>query len=160
MKNYIIREAKIEDLKKIQELSQELIEFEKNMTKNEYLVSMNWALSNKGYENYKKNIERENDFLYVVCINENIIGYMTCWINNKKDWDKYSTLEIGNIYVKEKYRGKGIGTELINTAKKICKEKDIKYMQLKVLSDNSSAINFYRKNGLFDYILTQYVKIE
>lgn len=42
---------------------------------------MNWALSEQRYKNYKSNIEQ--DCVYIVCFDDEIIGYMTCWINKK-----------------------------------------------------------------------------
>ena len=154
---YIIREAKIDDLKRIQYLSQEFIEYEERIVKNEYMTSLDWALSDSGYENYRKNIL--NDYLYVVCIDEEIIGYMSCWINKKEDWDKHRVVEIGNIYVQEEYKNHGVGTDLINIAKKICKDNNIKFLEVKVLYDNVSAQKFYEKNNLNKYMITQYLEV-
>ena len=95
----------------------------------------------------------------VVCVEEEIIGYMTCWINKKQDWDIYITLEIGNIYVKKEYRNNGIGSKLIEKAKNICRENEIKFMEIKVLYDNESAKRFYKKHNLKEYMITQYLKI-
>ena len=44
---------------------------------------------------------------------------MTCWLNKKQAWDKYRTLEIGNIYIQEQHRANGLGTKLINIANEI-----------------------------------------
>lgn len=155
--DYIIRNAKLSDLKTIQNLSQEFIEQEKEIVKGEYMTSLNWATSDAGYQNYKRNIE--HDYLFVVCVEDEIIGYMTCWINKKQDWDIYKTLEIGNIYVKKEYRNNGIGSKLIEKAKNICSENDIKVMEIKVLYDNESAKRFYKKHNLKEYMITQYLKI-
>ena len=158
MDNFIIRKAQIADLSVVQKLSQDLIQYENGIVKEDYLVSLDWALNQDGYNNYKSNIE--NDYLYVACKKNDIIGYMTCWINKKKPWDKYDTLEIGNLYVKEEYRNLGIGTRFIEIAKKICKDKNIKYLELKVLSENKSAREFYKKMKFSDYIITEYIKIK
>jgi len=157
MENYIIREAEISDLKRIQELSQEFIEHEEKLVTTEYMTSLDWALSNAGYENYKRNIE--NDFLFVVCIEDKIIGYMTCWINKKQEWDKHKTVEIGNLYIQEEYRNKGIGTKLIEKAKNICKQNNIKFLEVKVLYDNELAKKFYEKNNLKKYMITQITEV-
>ena len=157
MENYIIREAEISDLKRIQELSQEFIEHEEKLVNTEYMTSLDWALSNAGYENYKRNIE--NDFLFVVCIEDKIIGYMTCWINKKQEWDKHKTVEIGNLYIQEEYRNKGIGTKLIEKAKNICKQNNIKFLEVKVLYDNELAKKFYEKNNLKKYMITQITEV-
>ena len=131
MNNYIIRLAKTEDIKTIQQLSQELIDYEKNKTNKKYMLNMNWVLTEFGYNYYKLNIE--HDWIYVACSDDTIIGYMTCWINKRKPWFKYDVLEIGNLYIKKEYRGLGIGTQLVNKAKKICKEKEIKFLKIGVL---------------------------
>lgn len=46
---------------------------------------------------YEKNIEKEKEYIYVVCYKNEIIGYMTCWVNKQEKWDKYKTFEIGNL---------------------------------------------------------------
>ncbi len=157
MNDYIIRLAVEDDLKRVQELSQELMEYEKSITKREFMFNLDWALTGEGYENYKSNISR--DELYVVCIDDKIIGYMTCWINRRLPWLAYKTMEIGNLYVEPEYRGKGIGTELINKAKELCKENDIKYLKVEVTADNEQAKEFYKKNGLYSYTIEQYYEV-
>ena len=158
MNDYIIRKAELQDIERIQELSQEFIVQEKEKINGEYMTSLEWALTNDGYENYKRNIE--NDWIFVVSHNEKIIGYMTCWINKMQKWDKYKTLEVGNLYIQEVHRSNGLGTRLINIAKDLCKENNIQYLEVKVLCDNEKANNFYKRNGLNAYMLTQYAKID
>lgn len=157
MEDFIIRRATEQDLTDIQRLSQEFIEYEKSIATKEYMINLNWALSQDGYNNYKANINR--DYVYVVCDKDIIIGYMTCWINKQQPWDKYKVFEIGNIYIKEAYRRKGIGTKLINIAKSICKENDIKFLKISVLEDNKAAFKFYEKNGLYKYLIEQLTEI-
>lgn len=158
MKDYIIRLATIEDVKRIQQLSQELLEFEyKNSTK-PYLYNMNWALSEDGYNNYKANVE--GDWIFVACVDGIIIGYMTCWINKKKPWTSCDIFEIGNIYIQSDYRGEGIGTDFINKAKELCKERQIKHLKVDVMANNKEARAFYAKNGLYDYSIELYTQID
>lgn len=158
MGDYIIKRANVEDIKRIQELSQELIVYEKEKIDNKYMTSLDWALTKDGYENYKQNIE--HDWIFVVIHNKKIIGYMTCWINKMQKWDQYKTLEVGNLYIQEAHRSNGLGTKLINIAKNLCKENNIQYLEVKVLCDNEKARNFYKRNGLNAYMLTQYAKID
>ncbi len=155
--DYTIRLAVEEDLKRVQELSQKLMEHDKGITKNEFMFSLNWALTDEGYENYKSNISR--DELYVVCVDDKIIGYMTCWINRKQPWQAHKTMEIGNLYIEEGYRNMGIGTALINKARELCKKNEIKYLRIEVNADNEKARAFYRKNGLFESAIEQYLEI-
>lgn len=157
MSDYTIRLGTEDDIKTVQILSQKLMEHEKNISKHEFMYNMDWALTEKGYENYKSNVSR--DELYVVCKDEKIIAYMTCWINKQLPWLAHSTMEIGNLYVEEEHRGNGIGTLLLNKAKELCKEKEIKYLKIDVTADNEVAKSFYKKNGMYDYLIEQYTEI-
>ncbi len=56
-------------------------------------------------------------------------------------------LYIHSIVVKEKYRGKGIGTLLLNYAKKLKEEKEIDTISLHVDDKNKNAVKFYKKFG-------------
>lgn len=157
MINYTIRLATMDDIRRIQELSQELIEYEKINSTKKYLYNMNWALSEDGYNNYKANIE--HNWIFVACVDEQIVGYMTCWINRKKPWLEYEELEIGNLYIQKDYRNIGIGTELIKNAKKLCKDNGIKFLKVAVLEDNKEAQRFYQKHGLYKYSIDQYIEL-
>ena len=158
MNEYLIRLAEAEDIERIQQLSQELMEYEKNNSTKEYMFNMNWALTEQGYNNYKSNIE--NDWIYVACVDNEIIGYMTCWIDRKRSWLEYDVLEIGNLYIQKEYRRLGIGTELINNAKSLCKDNGIRFLKIEVLEDNKEAQRFYKKHGLYNYAIEQYAEIE
>lgn len=157
MSDYIIRLAVEEDLKRVQVLSQELMEHEKKLATKEYMFNMDWALTEEGYENYKSNISR--DELYVVCIDNKIVGYMTCWVNRKMPWQAHKVMEIGNLFIEEEYRNMGIGTALINKAKELCKKNEIKFLKIDVTADNEKAREFYKKNGLFASAIEQYLEI-
>ena len=156
--NYLIRLAEENDIQKIQQLSQELMEYERKDSTKEFMFNMNWALTEQGYNNYKSNIK--NDWIYVVCVENKIIGYMTCWINKKRPWLEYDVLEIGNLYLQKEYRRLGIGTALINKAKSLCKENGIKFLKAEVLEDNKEAQKFYKKHGLYNYAIEQYAEIK
>ncbi|MBR2704548.1 MAG: GNAT family N-acetyltransferase [Clostridia bacterium] len=157
MKDYIIRLAVEDDLKRVQELSQELMEHEKRLATKEYMFNMDWALTEEGYENYKSNISR--DELYVVCVDNKIVGYMTCWVNRRMPWQAHKTMEVGNLFVEEEYRNMGIGTALINKAKTLCKEKEIRFLKIEVTADNEKAQSFYKKNGLYASSIEQYYEV-
>lgn len=122
------------------------------------MVNLNWTLSEDGYTNYKENIEKE--YIYVVCYKNEIIGYMTCWVNKQEKWDKYKTFKIGNLYVKKEYQNNGLETKLVNKAKELCKGNDIKFLKIDVLEDNKEAQKFYAKNGLYKYGIIQFAEIK
>lgn len=72
--------------------------------------------------------------------NNKIIGFL----NYDSIYDK---AEIEYIYVDPLYRKSGIATKLFNKMLEDLDKKNINSITLEVRSDNTSAINFYEKNG-------------
>ena len=72
--------------------------------------------------------------------NNKIIGFL----NYDSIYDK---AEIEYIYVDPLYRKSGIATKLFNKMLEDLDKKNIDSITLEVRSDNTSAINFYEKNG-------------
>ena len=64
---------------------------------------------------------------------------------NREFWN--SRLIITQLLVREDRRGKGIGTLLVENAKKIAAEEDFRMISLETQSCNVPAIEFYRKCG-------------
>lgn len=56
-------------------------------------------------------------------------------------------LEIEKLYFLTKYQRKGLGRELISTARLLAKELDMDVIWLGVIDTNASAISFYERNG-------------
>jgi ribosomal protein S18 acetylase RimI-like enzyme len=54
---------------------------------------------------------------------------------------------IYDIFVKEEYRGKGVGTTLLEKAESYCREKGYPRVGLMVSTDNQLALKLYTKMG-------------
>ena len=127
-----IRKATVDDIPAIFGLIQELAVFE------------------NGLENVTNSVEQmkaEKDFFdcYVAENNGEIIGmalyyfvYYT-WVGK--------ALYLDDLYVKEAYRGKGIGKKLMQKMMEVARDEKCHRMRLQVLNWNSKAIDFYRKTG-------------
>lgn len=74
---------------------------------------------------------------YSVLENDKIIGFAMCRFLKTKN-----LLSIDKIGVHPDFRGKNIGTKIINDIK-----SNYKYIRIDVVSENTNAINFYKKNG-------------
>ena len=87
--------------------------------------------------------------IYIAKFNDEIIGYIMFDIiektNNIMRYRKQ--LNIDAICVDEKYRGKGIGTDLLNYTKEIAIENNCTDMYLAVNEENKRAIKCYEKFG-------------
>ena len=55
------------------------------------------------------------------------------------------TIEIRRVYVKKRYRRKGIAYKLIKQLEKLAMEENFKYAVIETGKDNEAAINLYRK---------------
>jgi len=65
------------------------------------------------------------------------LGY-DAWNNRMRVWE---------VLVKEEFRGKGVGTLLMDHAVKVAKEKGARMLVLETQTGNIPAINFYLKYG-------------
>jgi ribosomal protein S18 acetylase RimI-like enzyme len=66
-------------------------------------------------------------------------------IAEKRDWNR--SMWVWDFHMDADYRGKGIGTKLMNTLAKNAKEAGLRVMVCETQNTNVPAINFYRKVG-------------
>lgn len=75
-----------------------------------------------------------------------VAGYVSyTW--NYSIWLGGDYMNIDDLFVWEKYRGKKIGELLMQKAKEICKRKNIERIRWEVQKDNIGAIKFYKRLG-------------
>ena len=132
----IYREGSKKDLEAVFELIKELAKFENAESK---LINKLDQMIEDGFN---------DEPLYKILIaekNNNVIAILIYYF-------KYSTWKgkvfyVEDFIVKEGYRGKGIGKNLLNYAKKIAKKQNCRGISLQVLDWNINAIDFYKKNN-------------
>ena len=77
-------------------------------------------------------------------------GQNVGWIElGYQKWN--NTMRVWEFLVKEEYRGRGVGTALMDMAARIAREKEARMLVLETQSCNVPAITFYLKFG-FDLI--------
>lgn len=84
-------------------------------------------------------INNHRSVLFGAIVDGNIAGYV-CLIRGKK------AVLIYSIAVGEKYRGKGIGTKLLEAAEKYALDTGLNVIQLEVRC-NSRAVELYQRRG-------------
>ena len=137
--------SSIEEAKECDKFLTLLIQDEKKYnenTKDDYIVD-NW---------YSSFIDKDDSQLFIAVNDNEIVGYIYVKIITTSDSSDISTeASISGIYVKENFRKQGIGTKLINEARKWCINKGVTYLKLNVLEGNSTALNLYKKLGFNDF---------
>ncbi len=98
-------------------------------------------------EDYQQEVERGNSFLAGVRIDDNLVGFIAVRIylsetNNNSD---YSEADILNIGVLESFRGKGIGSLLLDEFLDKAQKLKIRNVWLEVRKSNLEARSFYRR---------------
>lgn len=91
-------------------------------------------------EHYEQIIS--NGFCYGVYTKNEMIGIA---LAEKEDWN--NSLWIWEFHIAKKYRGKGLGTKLMNKIEEIAKDNHLRIMICETQNTNVRAIDFYRKIG-------------
>ena len=106
------------------------------------LLKLNLSLD---YSSIKSIENDKNSMIFVAQLNDDIIGYINYSIGCDINYNK--TLFINNIVVEEKYRGLGVGHQLILEAEK--NAKGYNAVQLVALNNNyiEEEVEFYNRQG-------------
>lgn len=115
----------------------------------------------KYFDALLKNIDANDGIIYVAEVDGNVAGYIMGKIEEFSDVDsqnKYPTVQgyIEGLFVDEKYRSKGISTQLIQSMEKYFLSKGCKHSSVACIAVNEAARRLYEKNGYgeqyIDYI--------
>lgn len=153
----MIRKATINDIPAIGKLYREQYE---EMSK---LIPDFIKEEDQSTEFIENTISNENSDILVCEIDDIIIGFILLQAKQRPDFSfivpgKYCY--IMDLIVTEKYRNNGFGTELMNSAKIWAKEKDCRFINLEVLTNNPKAIALYEKLGFIPKAQEMYCWID
>ncbi len=99
-----------------------------------------------------KKIKSENGKIVVALDNKKIIGFAVGIIERQTELDEIANgyVKCGSIlelFVKDTYRDKGIGKELVNKLESYLKESDCTKINLEVIHSNKDIVKFYNHIG-------------
>lgn len=95
------------------------------------------------YNDFLTSIEDNNNIYLVVELGQEIVAY--CGL-----WGVAGEGQINNVAVKEEYRKKHIGYEMLNKLLEYGQSIELKEFTLEVRSSNTGAITLYHKLGFKD----------
>lgn len=149
----VVRKAELKDTKDANNLLTLLIRNEKQYDPS---INENCVISRF----YEDMISNDSNILLVAEIDNKIIGYLYGYIvdNGNTYLDKVSKLDA--LYIIKEYRKNKIATKLINEFKSWSLKNGVKYIELQVLNDNTSAVNLYKKEGFRSFKSTLINKIQ
>ncbi|SEQ40029.1 GNAT family N-acetyltransferase [Natrinema salaciae] len=103
---------------------------------------------------------RVTDGLLVARLEGDIVGFASVSIERGSlELDTTRGL-LSNIYVEPAYRGRGIGTALLEAAEESLSRQGAEELLLEVMANNESARRFYRHNGYDEFRVTMARSLE
>lgn len=140
-----IRKAELNDLDEVLEVLNEL-----------YHGEIQYDIFSKLY---KERIDNENSCYIVAIDGDKIVGVLISEITHQLHRTKKSSF-IEDLVVREEYRNKGIGKQLVEAAIKYAKQLECEVIELTSYITNEKAHRFYERNGFekHSYKFKQYLK--
>ncbi|EZH72008.1 GNAT family acetyltransferase [Aquimarina atlantica] len=145
--NYVIRDAREEDMTQVLGLIQELAIFEKEPDAVEITVE---ELIREGFGDHPL------FHCFVAEVKDEIVGIALVYYRFST-WQGRS-VHLEDLIVKESMRGTGLGSALYKEVLKYAQSKGVRRVEWVVLDWNTAAIDFYEKSGaklLKDWYLVQ-----
>jgi len=152
-----IRKAKLKDVSQI-------VDFAVDLLNHHEKFDPNYAPAKNVKKVYKKWITRcihsNNRHLIVAEDNDNIIGYALAETSTKPPVFKLRKYGyISDMYVTNKYRGKGVAKALLKDLAYWFRNKRLDHIELTVHAKNELALNAWKKYGFEEYTSNHRIKL-
>lgn len=145
-----IKKAMIKDFGELKEIKTEFYLWQCNKDKR---LNPNYLKKTLG-QRLARNLRQKNTAFFIASDKGKIIGYAGAEIKKNSSFMKNRTRgHAFNLYVRPKYRNKGVGKKLINEVLKWFNKNKIYDLKITVYSYNKKAQKIYRNLGFKDYIL-------
>lgn len=144
--NIIIRTAKPDDWKAIQELNHQVFVNDKD---NDSDMDLNWPYSDRGIKYYHDLADGLYGHCLIAEIENKPVGYVA--LSHKSfDYRKSKYVEVENIGVDTRYRSKGIGKQLMEASADWAKQQGADRLYVEAFWGNDRAIKYYKNNGFVE----------
>lgn len=145
-----IRRTKTEDYENIENLIEQVQKLHSDLVPDVF-IDINPVLDKDFFE---KHMLSGKD--YIAEYDGKVVGYVSMSFLNKEYFcmRPINVVRINTLIVDEKYRNKGIGTQLINFAKKLKNDRGFDKIKLTAWCANEDAISFYKHIGMKPQTIT------
>lgn len=103
--------------------------------------------------------DRRFGVVHVIVVGEEAAGYLVVTFGFSLEFRGRDAF-VDELYLREKFRGRGIGKASLELAEAICREEKISALHLEVDRVNTRALGLYRRAGFRDhdrYLLTKWL---
>ena len=140
-----IRKSRVSDLNEIMSLYNELMEFEMSLLEGDMRdIQLNWEKM-KTRDNIEGFLRNETMRIYVAEDDNNKIQGFITGATSKGIKHKEGALD---IFIREEYRGKGMGTRLMDVLLEWFREEGCRSVLINAYAVNEQATKFYKEYGL------------
>lgn len=87
--------------------------------------------------------------IWLVMVNGAVAGYTAITLGYSLEYHGRDAF-VDEIFLRESYRGKGIGTQTFAFLEAACRQLEVNAVHLEVMPENRTAYDFYRKLGYAD----------
>lgn len=88
--------------------------------------------------------------IYLIWMDQKIVGYLVVTFGFSLEYGGRDAF-VDEIYLQEKYRGRGIGKKSLQFAEEICRSQGVQALHLEVERKNVKAQTVYRNAGFVDH---------
>ena len=148
-----IRKATTEDLARLEELYRELEE-DAVLYQPEHFV---FSPQGTRTEQVKEFLDSDTQTMLVAEKDGEVIGFAHLVLIKAKKvpcLKSETSLYLQDLVVTSEFRSQGIGTILMNEAKKYGKEKGADFFRTQVFPQNTDGLRFYERNGFSEKMIT------
>jgi ribosomal protein S18 acetylase RimI-like enzyme len=102
----------------------------------------------------KIQLRRRNAVVFVAELGDNVVGHVMVEVQKlPRIYIHDKNAHVGEIVVDERYRGRGIGSALLEEAERWAKKKGMYSIGLMVHTANLGALSVYKKSGFVEHHL-------
>jgi len=154
--NYHIRRASIDELKTVQTFMLALYQSDRDY---DHLFEDLHPEQNS-HEEYTERIRGRDGICLVAELDGEVIACLAGLILVAPEERPAKRTRLEKLFVKEEFRGKGIGAALVEAFVKWSRENGVERVFVRTYATNESAIHLYERFGFRPYVLSLVLPIE